>query len=120
MERSGVVVMQPQSCHNGCMTQFTIRLPDELHEQIKQVAGDDERSLNGEIVWLLRVGLKQRLDIVGRLDEYGERWRKTVHSAILGGFSAEEIAERTGASLGDVLAAMGDEEQFKAPKRTEP
>jgi len=58
-------------------------------------------------------------EIAASLDEYGERWRGIVHAAILAGVSAEEIAERTGASLGDVLAAMGDEEQFKPPRRTE-
>jgi hypothetical protein len=52
-------------------------------------------------------------EIVADLEEYGESWRKTVCHAILEGARAEDIAEQAGASLGDVLAAMGDEDQFE-------
>jgi hypothetical protein len=43
------------------MAQFTIRVPDELRDDIKAAAERDDRSMNGEINWLLRVGLEQRL-----------------------------------------------------------
>jgi hypothetical protein len=58
-------------------------------------------------------------EIEARLNEYGTCWREIVHEAILAGVSAEKIAECAGASLGDVLAAMGDEDQFGEPRETQ-
>ena len=40
-----------------------LRLDDDLHAQVKQASEDDERSLNGEIAWLLRTALEDRRDI---------------------------------------------------------
>lgn len=42
------------------MGKITVRLPDDLHEQITEAAEDDDRSLNSEIVRLLRAALKNR------------------------------------------------------------
>ena len=42
------------------MAQFTIRVPDEMHGRIKTAAGEDTRSLNGEIVHLLAYALTHR------------------------------------------------------------
>jgi hypothetical protein len=42
------------------MAQFTIRIPDELHDRIKQAAEEDRRSRNGEIEWLLDTALSRR------------------------------------------------------------
>ncbi len=39
---------------------FTLRLPDDLHDALKAAAVEDARSLNGEILWLLRQALAQR------------------------------------------------------------
>jgi predicted HicB family RNase H-like nuclease len=43
------------------MVKLTVRIDDpELHRQLEVAASEDERSLNGEIVWLLRAGLDSR------------------------------------------------------------
>jgi len=52
--------MRPLRLHTGCMAQFTIRIPDELRGTIIAAAEADERSMNGEITWLLRVGIVAR------------------------------------------------------------
>lgn len=46
------------------MAQFTIRVRDEIRDRIKKVAGEDHRSMNGEIEWLLESALCQR-EILG-------------------------------------------------------
>lgn len=43
--------------YSGGMKKITIRLDDELHARIEQAAGRDDRSLNGEVAWLLKAGL---------------------------------------------------------------
>ena len=47
------------------MAQFTIRVPDDLHERLKAAAAADKRSMNGEIEWLLLVALGHRDAIDG-------------------------------------------------------
>ena len=45
------------------MVKLTIRLPDppdDLHDRLVEAAKADQRSLNGEILWLLRQALAQR------------------------------------------------------------
>jgi hypothetical protein len=42
------------------MAQFTIRIPDALRDEIKQAAGEDRRSMSGEIEWLLTAALSRR------------------------------------------------------------
>lgn len=37
-----------------------LRLPDEMYEQIKDVAGKDRRSINAQIVVLLQEALEER------------------------------------------------------------
>lgn len=37
-----------------------VRLDDDLHAQLKAAAAEDDRSLNGEIAWLLKAGLRAR------------------------------------------------------------
>lgn len=39
---------------------ITLRLPEEIHEQVAQAAKDDRRSLNAEIVRLLEEALANR------------------------------------------------------------
>ena len=39
---------------------ITIRVPDEVHQALRDAAGDDSRSLNGEIVYLLKCALAAR------------------------------------------------------------
>lgn len=52
--------MQPKWLHSGGMKTLTLRLPDELHNQVKEHADQDERSLNSELVVLLREAVKAR------------------------------------------------------------
>ena len=42
------------------MKNFNIRLPDNLHERLKQAAADDRRSAHAEILWLIEKGLDER------------------------------------------------------------
>lgn len=42
------------------MKSVNTRYPDDLHEQVKAASEEDERSFNGEVVWLLRQGLAAR------------------------------------------------------------
>lgn len=39
---------------------FSVRFPLDLLESIKQVAKEDKRSMNSEIVWIVREYLKGR------------------------------------------------------------
>jgi predicted HicB family RNase H-like nuclease len=39
---------------------LTIRIPDELHEELVKAAKQDSRSLNAEIIVLLRASLASR------------------------------------------------------------
>ncbi len=40
--------------------QLTLRLPEDLHKQVVEIARDDMRSLNAEIVVLLREAIAAR------------------------------------------------------------
>jgi hypothetical protein len=42
------------------MSQFTIRIPDDLRDRIAAAAAEDRRSMNGEIEWLLEAALAAR------------------------------------------------------------
>ena len=42
------------------MKKITIRIDDDQHAQIVAAAGEDRRSLNSEIQWLLEQGLETR------------------------------------------------------------
>ena len=42
------------------MATFTVRISDEMHQRIKDAAEADDRSLNGEVSWLLKVALDVR------------------------------------------------------------
>lgn len=42
------------------MVDRTVRMNDDLYSRITDSAGEDQRSVNGEIVWLLRQGLETR------------------------------------------------------------
>jgi hypothetical protein len=39
------------------MIRYTMRIPDDLYAQVKEVASRDERSVHAEILWLVRRGL---------------------------------------------------------------
>ena len=41
------------------MTNYTLRIPEELYEEIRQAAESDERSIHGEILWLIGQGLRR-------------------------------------------------------------
>ena len=40
------------------MVSFLLRLPDDLHKQLKRLAKKERRSLHSEILWLLERGLE--------------------------------------------------------------
>jgi predicted transcriptional regulator len=42
------------------MGAMTIRLPDELHDEIRRLAEEEKRSVSNEIVWLLAQTLARR------------------------------------------------------------
>jgi hypothetical protein len=42
------------------MSTISLRLPADLHAALKAAAEADERSLNGEILWLLKAALAAR------------------------------------------------------------
>jgi hypothetical protein len=42
------------------MKNLNVRLADSLHARVKQAAEADDRSLNGQITWLLKLGLDMR------------------------------------------------------------
>ena len=46
--------------YTGPMPEMHLRLPDDLHAALKAAAEQDERSMNGEILWLLRSALAAR------------------------------------------------------------
>lgn len=52
------------------MKKITIRLDDELHARIEQAADHDDRSLNGEVAWLLKAGLDASKPILEAHYEY--------------------------------------------------
>ena len=39
---------------------YSVRFPESVLEAIKQVAQEDNRSVNGEIVWIVRTYLEER------------------------------------------------------------
>ena len=42
--------------------QFNIRLPPDLKEQVKRQADENERSMNSELVYLIKKGIEQSND----------------------------------------------------------
>ena len=44
----------------GERKKFLLRLPPDLHEELRAWAGQDLRSLNGQIEYLLREAVKRR------------------------------------------------------------
>jgi hypothetical protein len=42
------------------MKNLNVRLTDGLHARVKQAAETDDRSLNGQVTWLLKLGLDLR------------------------------------------------------------
>ncbi len=39
---------------------YSVRFPESVLEAVKQVAHEDNRSINGEIVWIVRTYLEER------------------------------------------------------------
>lgn len=46
--------MQPLYNYIGYMATFTIRIPDNLHQHVKRIAALEDRSMNAEVVHLLK------------------------------------------------------------------
>jgi hypothetical protein len=42
------------------MKQLKLRLPDELHTELRQRAAQDKRSLNAEILWFLEQAVRKQ------------------------------------------------------------
>lgn len=41
------------------IVRFVLRIPNDLHQELKSWAEEDQRSLHGQILWLLRRALKE-------------------------------------------------------------
>lgn len=52
--------MRPDPCHTGLMPKLNLRLPDDLYALLKAAAEADERSMNGEALWILKQALEAR------------------------------------------------------------
>ena len=39
---------------------YSVRFPESVLEAVKQVAQEDNRSVNGEIIWIVRTYLEER------------------------------------------------------------
>ena len=39
---------------------FSVRFPESMLEEVKQVAREENRSINSEIVWIVRTYLEER------------------------------------------------------------
>lgn len=42
--------------------QIGLRLPDDLHDQVKEAADRDRRSIHSEVLWLIEQALAQRVE----------------------------------------------------------
>jgi len=40
--------------YNDAMKRVSLRLPDELHKALKELATQENRSLNGQIIYILK------------------------------------------------------------------
>lgn len=40
--------------YNNVMANFSLRLPDELYKALKEVAKEEERTINAQIVYILK------------------------------------------------------------------
>jgi len=49
------------------MKQLNVRLPDEIHAALSAMAEDDDRSLNNEVIALIRNEQEHRAKRAGRL-----------------------------------------------------
>lgn len=43
-----------------------IRFPDDVFDRISQTAEEDERSFHGQVIWLIRRGLRGRTEDAAR------------------------------------------------------
>jgi predicted HicB family RNase H-like nuclease len=50
------------------MVKTQIRIDDALHAQVVTAATDDRRSLNGELLWLIALGLNARTISISALN----------------------------------------------------
>ncbi len=41
-------------------TTYSLRIPNELRDAVRQAAQEDQRSLHGQMLWLVRLGLQAR------------------------------------------------------------
>jgi hypothetical protein len=56
--RDAACRIRPLRWYSGCMTvTLTVRLPDDVHQRVRESADANRRSLNSEIVVLLERGL---------------------------------------------------------------
>jgi len=46
--------------HRSAAIKIVFRLPDDLHAELKQWAADEDRSLNRQVVYLLRQAVRER------------------------------------------------------------
>lgn len=55
------------------MADLTVRIDDDLLAQVREAAAEDERSVNGEIIWFIRQGLAARGDGLSGKSRAGAR-----------------------------------------------
>jgi hypothetical protein len=44
------------------MANFSLRLPDELYKALKEIANEEERTINAQIVYILKHYIKEYLE----------------------------------------------------------
>jgi hypothetical protein len=47
-------------CHSDIMKRITLRLPDDLHQELCRIADQEDRSLNSQILQILRQGAQDK------------------------------------------------------------
>jgi hypothetical protein len=52
----------PVWCYYGVMVRLTLRLPDELHKALKELAQRERRSLQAQILYILELYVMQNRD----------------------------------------------------------
>ncbi len=46
--------------YDGCVKNFNMRLPDDLHERLVKAAAEDKRSAHAEVLLFIEKGLDER------------------------------------------------------------
>lgn len=57
------------------MVRYSLRLPDDLHQRIKDVAADETRSMNDQMIVMLREGIaiREKRNVATNVAKPGEQ-----------------------------------------------